>query len=108
LYIGLQMSRTIGYAIFFYTNLAGILLLTALIVGRWLPYFSYRQSGQAWSGSHRLVTFVIVSILAVVTLPAHAPTILSLQFAAGLLYLGARAHKPIRQLVKEARFYRTA
>ncbi|MDP2359036.1 MAG: hypothetical protein Q8M31_23665, partial [Beijerinckiaceae bacterium] len=47
LYIGLQMSRTIGYAIFFYTNLAGILLLTALIVGRWLPYFSYRQSGQA-------------------------------------------------------------
>ncbi len=108
LYIGLQMSRTIGYAIFFYTNLVGVLLLAALIVGRWIPYFSYRQTGLAWSGSHRLITFMIVLILALVTIPAHSPSILSLQFIAGFLYLGVRAHKPIRQLIRESRFYREA
>jgi phosphoserine phosphatase len=107
LYVPLQMSRSVGYAFFFLTNAAGILLLTALIVGRWIPYLSYRMTGVSWSGSHRLLMFILALTLGATGLFVDSALLVNMQFAVGVLYLGARAHKPLRKLVKDARLHQT-
>ncbi|KAA2244396.1 hypothetical protein [Salinarimonas soli] len=107
LYPVLQIFRSVGYAVLVPMNLIGIKLLLALVLARWLPYLTYRYIGQHWPGPMRLLILAIFLILSVGGISVDPMLFLSFQFAAAVLWLGARAHRPLRRLLGGIRFRRS-
>ena len=105
LYPMLQLFRTLGYSLLVPMNLLGVMLLLSLVLGRWLPYLTYRYLGQHWPGSGRLLLLTIFLTLLVGGLAIDTTAFLSFQCAAALAWLGVRAHKPLRLLLANARFF---
>ena len=99
-YAVLQLSRTAGYGVLLVSGPVGVVVLGALVLARWFPYMTYRDLGEHPKGSHRLTMLLAFLVLAAVQASMDLSALWSLQAAAVLLYFAARAHRPLRHLVR--------
>jgi haloacid dehalogenase-like hydrolase len=99
-YALLQLTRSAGYGVLLSTDATGAAVLGALVLARWIPYLVYRDLGVHPQGSHRLtmlLAFVVLGLLQTVTDPTG---MLTVQALVALTYLTARAHRPLRPLLR--------
>lgn len=94
--LGLQVGRTLGYALVLPTSIVGALLCTVHGVARWLPYVIYRFGGDRRGVPNHLNAFMLF-LLAVgaVAIGGGLEALLSVQALLVLTYLALRAAKDL-------------
>ena len=100
-YAGLQVARTLGYAVVVTLTLPGALALAAVVVARWVPYAAYRSTGTEWASDRRMLLWSAFVVMLCLGLALDAAAVLVPQTVVIALWLAARAHRPLRQTVRQ-------
>lgn len=94
--LGLQVGRTLGYALVLPTTVIGALLCAAHGVARWLPYVVYRFGGERRGVPNHLNAFLLLILFAgAVAIGGGLDGLLSLQALFIFGYTGLRAGKDL-------------
>ncbi|WP_300972950.1 haloacid dehalogenase-like hydrolase [Sphingomonas sp. LHG3406-1] len=94
--LGLQVGRTLGYALVLPTTVVGALLCAAHGVARWLPYVVYRFGGERKGVPNHLNAFLLMLLFAgAVAIGGGSGALLSLQALLIFAYTGLRAAKDL-------------
>ena len=100
-YAVLQLTRSAGYGVLLSTDSVGALLLSSLLLARWIPYLSYRDLGLYTRGSHRLTMLYVFLVLGAIQTTVDPHFFGQRHVLVALLYLVGRAHRPLRALLVE-------
>jgi len=91
----LQVLRLGLYAILFTTSVPGILLLSAFVIGRSIPYIVYRASGLRWGTLNRLLVLITFFYTSLIALSTSYTLILTYQWLVILVWLILRSRVEI-------------
>lgn len=100
LYAGLQLSRTVGYAVLVEVNLVGALALAALVFARWVPYLTYRGVGTHWRGSYRMVLLSAFVVLGFVGIAVDADAFIGIQALVVLAWMAVLVRRELLTAVR--------
>ena len=91
--------RFAGYALILPTTAAGIALLLAVIVGRWVPYLVYRLGERRWVGATKMLVLWLFVLALPFVLAVPGGRAWPWQIAAILAWLAFRARRELRTYV---------
>lgn len=104
LYPVLQLVRLGGYGLVAATGVVGAMLLAAFVIGRWMPYFVYRVTGQRRFKQYRLLVLSVFVVMMPFGLAVAPQGFLTWQFAVIAGWLLLRSHKEGRQFIRSIGF----
>lgn len=94
--LGLQVGRTLGYALVLSTSVIGALFCVAHGVSRWIPYAIYRFGGSRRDVPNHLNSLMLLVLFAAaVAVGGNAEFLLNWQSALIFAYAGARGGKDL-------------
>jgi len=104
-YLGLQLARSAAFAVVTPIGPAGAAAIAANVFAKWVPYFLYRRTEQAWANEGtmavRLHFYVILLLLLAV---AHEPRVIWSGTSAALLaWCAFRARHELKAIFVAAR-----
>lgn len=103
MYIVLQLTRTAGYGVLLVLDPTGVVVVGALVLGRWIPYLAYRDLGVHLRISHRMLMLIAFCLLGAVQSVSEPSTWWDMQAAVAFLYFLARARRPVQALFDPTR-----
>ncbi|MEN0079801.1 MAG: hypothetical protein AAF753_11900 [Pseudomonadota bacterium] len=95
----LQLGRLGGYVLLASTNIVGMMLISAVVIGRWIPYSIYRLNKVRWYKPERVFIVQAFVLSVPFALSVDAESLISLQFLVALVLLTVRAARAFGELI---------
>lgn len=102
-YVVLQLFRSVGYTVLLYTNWTGVVILTSLVLARWMKYLVYRSAGKTFDEDQRFLSLMFLLVLGCGGLAVEGIAFIGWQVLAALAWFCLYANRRLRSVVRNAK-----